>query len=182
MVSSCGPWHFAVPMCSKTQFPTPSWEFLIALGLGWEVFQGRRPYRWTIWVCNDSPRFCSATFRGQQSDLLVWQVYSLTRVATLAPVALNIFSLDSTTPIHCQVCAKSSVAPVRPLFNRSCSQGYNQFPVCAHPNTTRFSKIELLALFVPFSLDLSLSGPCCLFAVDLTSHVCLLLWQSLRSL
>ncbi|KAF8496133.1 hypothetical protein F5888DRAFT_411037 [Russula emetica] len=57
------------------------WEFMITLDYEWSVIRGRRPYRWTIWI------------------------YSLIRVATLATVALNIFSLDATTRINCQVAA-----------------------------------------------------------------------------
>jgi len=56
-------WHFAVPMCHITQFLTPSWEFMITLDYEWNVIRGRRPYRWTIWVCNHSPFFCYATFQ-----------------------------------------------------------------------------------------------------------------------
>ncbi|KAF8487280.1 hypothetical protein DFH94DRAFT_849691 [Russula ochroleuca] len=54
------------------------WEFLITLDYEWNIIRGRRRFRWTIWI------------------------YSLTRVATLAAVGLNIFSLDVTTPINCQ--------------------------------------------------------------------------------
>lgn len=46
-------WHFSVVVCCTTQLPTPSWEFLITLDYEWGVIQGRRPCRWTIWVCND---------------------------------------------------------------------------------------------------------------------------------
>ena len=38
---------------STTQ-PCPSassWEFIITLDFEWDVIRGRRPYRWTIWVC-----------------------------------------------------------------------------------------------------------------------------------
>lgn len=34
-------------------FPFCSWEFFINLDYEWSVIRGRRPYRWTIWVCND---------------------------------------------------------------------------------------------------------------------------------
>jgi len=54
------------------------WEFFTTLDYEWSVIQGRRPYRWTIWI------------------------YSLTRVATLLAVILNIIGFDSTTPINCQ--------------------------------------------------------------------------------
>jgi hypothetical protein len=31
---------------------TPSWEFIVTLDYEWSVIRGRRPYGWTIWVCN----------------------------------------------------------------------------------------------------------------------------------
>lgn len=34
-------------------FPICSWEFFVNLDYEWSVIRGRRPYRWTIWVCND---------------------------------------------------------------------------------------------------------------------------------
>jgi len=54
------------------------WEFLTTLDYEWDVFQGRRPYRWTIWI------------------------YSLTRVSALLAVILNMIGFDTTTPINCQ--------------------------------------------------------------------------------
>ncbi|KAH9977433.1 hypothetical protein BJV74DRAFT_953545 [Russula compacta] len=54
------------------------WEFLITLGYEWSVIRGHRPYRWTIWI------------------------YSVSRVATLAAVALNLVTISTTTPINCQ--------------------------------------------------------------------------------
>ncbi|KAI0274133.1 hypothetical protein BGY98DRAFT_96042 [Russula aff. rugulosa BPL654] len=57
------------------------WEFLITLDYEWNIIRGNRPYGWTIWV------------------------YSLTRVATLATVALNMFNVDATSQIDCQVTA-----------------------------------------------------------------------------
>ena len=32
---------------------TTSWEFFTTLDYEWNVVRGRRPYRWTIWVCID---------------------------------------------------------------------------------------------------------------------------------
>lgn len=55
------------------------WEFMTTLGYEWNIIQERHRCRWTIWV------------------------YSLTRVATLVVVAINIFNLDVTTPINCQI-------------------------------------------------------------------------------
>ncbi|KAI9511308.1 hypothetical protein F5148DRAFT_1171583 [Russula earlei] len=55
------------------------WEFFTTLDYEWSVIQQRRPYRWTIWL------------------------YSLTRLATLMAVVVNLISLDVTTPINCQL-------------------------------------------------------------------------------
>lgn len=55
------------------------WEFFITLYFEWDVIRGRRPYRWTIWI------------------------YSLTRVATLLAIILNMIGFNTTTPMHCQV-------------------------------------------------------------------------------
>jgi hypothetical protein len=47
------------------------------------------------------------------NDLICFQVYSLTRVATLASVALNIYGVDFATPsqIKCQVCRAIRLRP-----------------------------------------------------------------------
>jgi len=55
------------------------WEFFTTLGFEWDVIRGHRPYRWTILV------------------------YSITRVATLLSIVLNIVGSDSTTRLYCQV-------------------------------------------------------------------------------
>ncbi|KAF8492448.1 hypothetical protein F5888DRAFT_917715 [Russula emetica] len=55
------------------------WEFMTTLGYEWNIIQERLRYRWTIWI------------------------YSLTRVATLVMVAINIFNVDTTSPINCQI-------------------------------------------------------------------------------
>ncbi|KAI9436540.1 hypothetical protein F5148DRAFT_936292 [Russula earlei] len=49
------------------------------MGCTSSVIQGRRPYRWTIWL------------------------YSLTRVATLMAVVMSMIGFDVTTPINCQL-------------------------------------------------------------------------------
>ncbi|KAH9969980.1 hypothetical protein BGW80DRAFT_1562420 [Lactifluus volemus] len=53
------------------------WEFFTTLDFEWSVIRGSRPYRWTIWI------------------------YSLTRIATLIAVILDIVELDIYTPINC---------------------------------------------------------------------------------
>jgi len=55
------------------------WEFFTTIYFEWDVIRGRRSYRWTIWI------------------------YSLTRMATLLAVILNMIGFNTTTPIHCQV-------------------------------------------------------------------------------
>jgi len=55
------------------------WEFFTTLDYEWSVIRGRRPYRWTIWI------------------------YSLTRVAGLMSVILNIVSMNVSTPFNCQL-------------------------------------------------------------------------------
>ena len=35
--------------------PTSSWEFFTSLNYELSVIRGRRPYRWTIWVCSQEP-------------------------------------------------------------------------------------------------------------------------------
>lgn len=61
------------------------WEFLINLDYEWSVVCGHRPYRWTIWV------------------------YSLTRVAGLVAIILNLVGLDVTTKVNCQVSTVSCI-------------------------------------------------------------------------
>ncbi|KAH9958776.1 hypothetical protein BC827DRAFT_1218481 [Russula dissimulans] len=55
------------------------WEFFIALDYDFDILQGRRPYRWTIWI------------------------YSLTRMTTLLAIILNLIEFNSTTEINCPV-------------------------------------------------------------------------------
>ncbi|KAI0294359.1 hypothetical protein BC826DRAFT_341327 [Russula brevipes] len=55
------------------------WEFFTTLDYEWSVIRGRRPYRWTIWI------------------------YSLTRVAGLLSVILNLVGMNVSTPFNCQL-------------------------------------------------------------------------------
>ncbi|KAN0118812.1 hypothetical protein V8E52_004923 [Russula decolorans] len=57
------------------------WEFFTTLDYEWDVIRGRRPYRWTIWI------------------------YSLTRVATILTIILNMIDFSITGPINCQAWA-----------------------------------------------------------------------------
>ncbi|KAH9968292.1 hypothetical protein BJV74DRAFT_889934 [Russula compacta] len=65
---------------------TSSWEFLTTLDFEWSVIQGHHPYRWTIWI------------------------YSITRLATLMAVILNLVILNIMTQINCQVLVKFTFA------------------------------------------------------------------------
>ncbi|KAI0294360.1 hypothetical protein BC826DRAFT_341273 [Russula brevipes] len=55
------------------------WEFFTTLDYEWSIIRGRRPYRWTIWI------------------------YSLTRLAGLMSVILNIVGMSVSTPFNCQL-------------------------------------------------------------------------------
>ncbi|KAF8478049.1 hypothetical protein DFH94DRAFT_77741 [Russula ochroleuca] len=54
------------------------WEFITSLGYEWDVIRGHRSYRWTIWV------------------------YSITRIAALMSVILNLITFNTSTAINCQ--------------------------------------------------------------------------------
>ncbi|KAI9510173.1 hypothetical protein F5148DRAFT_1181223 [Russula earlei] len=54
------------------------WEFLTTLDYEWSVIRGQRPYRWTIWI------------------------YSVSRIAALLTVILNLLGLDLNREINCQ--------------------------------------------------------------------------------
>ncbi|KAN0118818.1 hypothetical protein V8E52_004929 [Russula decolorans] len=54
------------------------WEFFTTLHYEWDVIRGRSPYRWTIWV------------------------YSLTRIACLTAIILNMLDFDNTMKVNCQ--------------------------------------------------------------------------------
>ncbi len=46
--------------------------------------------------------------------MLTWQIYSFTRVVTLVLVALNLYNIDTTTQINCQVRATSFLTSFLP--------------------------------------------------------------------
>jgi len=54
------------------------WEFVTTLDYEWSVFRGHRRYLWTIWV------------------------YSLTRMATLLAVIINMIGVDVSRSMNCQ--------------------------------------------------------------------------------
>jgi hypothetical protein len=86
----------------------PSWEFITTLDYEWSVIQGRRPYRWTIWVSIVLLGLMRPTAEPQ-TDVIPLQVHSLTRVATLLAVIVNMIGFDSASPINCQVSPVSHI-------------------------------------------------------------------------
>ncbi|KAH9964990.1 hypothetical protein BC827DRAFT_1186849 [Russula dissimulans] len=54
------------------------WEFFTNLDYEWSIIQGRRPYRWTIWI------------------------YSAARLATLIAVIIDLVVMSLTVPTDCQ--------------------------------------------------------------------------------
>ncbi|KAH9988679.1 hypothetical protein BJV77DRAFT_729215 [Russula vinacea] len=63
------------------------WEILTTLNYEWSIIQGRRRYRWTIWV------------------------YSLSRVAALMAVIATLALLNLRTPYDCQLFANLAIFP-----------------------------------------------------------------------
>ncbi|KAH9988691.1 hypothetical protein BJV77DRAFT_729994 [Russula vinacea] len=55
------------------------WDFITTLDFEWSIIQGRRRYRWTIWI------------------------YSLSRMAALANVINNLILFNLNTPFNCQL-------------------------------------------------------------------------------
>jgi len=55
------------------------WEFVSNLDYEWSFIRGHRPYRWTIWI------------------------YSITRLATLMAMIMNLVGLNAVFPAGCQV-------------------------------------------------------------------------------
>ena len=89
-----------------TELYISSWEFVTNLGFEWSIIRGRRPYRWTIWVCHDKPFFLSWCPVWVVKELKFFrQIYALTRLSALMTVIINLILLNNTTIISCQVCA-----------------------------------------------------------------------------
>ncbi len=156
MVSSCGlssHWHSAAPTCHITLFFTLSWEIVTTLDYEWNVIRGRRPYRWTIWVCNLFPfSVFSVTFqcetdcsRGSSSTLLpvwppsrLWLCIYLPLLRSQRPRSIVMY-----VPCH----SSTSLYPfLTALFSQDCER----FTVCAYPNTVENSRTGPLAPFYHF--------------------------------
>ena len=186
MASSCGPsshdWHSAAPTCHITLFFTLSWEIVTTLDYEWNVIRGRRPYRWTIWVCNHSPFFvCSATLQCE----------------TDCSVVVALLSYPYGHPRGCGYeyiySFFNDPSQLRGMCHVFCLRPY------AHFLTARFPKVTINLQFVrtqthqiirgqgsyprsiTFSLDFGLPSHRFLFAVDRASHVRLLLERPLQS-
>jgi len=80
------------------------WEFFTNLDYEWSVIQGHRPYRWTIWI------------------------YSLTRLATLIAVVINLVVMSLTVPTNCQAWASAGfvffIFDIFTLFAVDCTPHY----------------------------------------------------------
>jgi hypothetical protein len=179
MASSCGPfsnWHSATPTCHMTLFFTLSWEIVTTLDYEWNVIRGRRPYRWTIWVCNHSPfSACSVTLLCE----------------TDCCVVVALLSYPCGHPRGCRYeCIHPSVndpSQLRGVCHVICLRPYAHFLTARFPKVTidlQFVRTQTDQIFrgqssyprsITFSLDLGLPSPRFLFIVDRASHVRLLL-------
>jgi len=86
-------------------------------------------------------------------------------------VAVNIYNLDATSPINCQVCVGtyySSRPSARPLIDYVPKITMGSQFVCTIPISEDGA---LSPVFIPFSLDLSLPNHRFLLAVDRASDV-----------
>jgi hypothetical protein len=121
-----------------------SWEFFTTLGYELDVIRGRRPYQWTILVCGLLSGFVIAHIIKRIVDLYLLQIYSITRVATLLSIILNMFGFDSTAPIYCQVSVQSLYGSQIEL----CSQGLDHFYSREHLlSAAPATKPNILSLF-----------------------------------
>jgi len=84
-----------------------SWEFMATIGFDWDVFQGKRPYRWTIWVS-------SLRETGSYYHLNEYQIYFGTRYIGLLGFVFLLLNIDSVR-LNCQV----RLAPYFGLVQRS---------------------------------------------------------------
>jgi hypothetical protein len=100
-----GPLHTLTEYHKLKGYYFSSWEFFTNLDFEWSIIQGRRRYRWTIWVCGHSPSF--KNFRllgGRRADFCSIKVYSLARIGALVAVITDLILLNLKPPFDCQVC------------------------------------------------------------------------------
>lgn len=67
------------------------WEFVSTLGFEWEVFTGRRPWKWSF------------------------AVYLVARFLTLVGVILNLVGASVTSEYNCDVSGRSGLPSIRVL-------------------------------------------------------------------
>jgi hypothetical protein len=66
--------HWQLFTCTILKATLSSWEFVTTLDFEWSVIRGRRPYLWTIWVCNASDTSSQSWLLGgqrQRADFLL---------------------------------------------------------------------------------------------------------------
>jgi len=77
-----------------------SWEFITTLGFEWEVFTGRRPWKWSF------------------------VVYLVARLLALMSVILNLIGFNLTTEFNCNVSGHSILPRLVPAMLILCRPGF----------------------------------------------------------
>ena len=157
---------------TQSRLSASSWEFFTTLGYEWDVIRGHRPYQWTILVCSLLSSFVVAHIIKRVIDLYLLQIYSITRVATLLSIILNMFGFDSTAPIYCQVSPSLNVQFLYCSQIELCSQGLDHFYSREHLLST--AQATTPNILPSFFLALFFHCLCVRFPVDCTSYVRLL--------
>lgn len=76
-----------------------SWEWVTSLGFEWEVYTGKRPWRWSVGV-RPSSFFFSPSLR--RADVAV-QVYIACRLSTLTAIVIDFIGFNLTSRYNCEV-------------------------------------------------------------------------------
>jgi len=103
------------------------WEFFTSLYYEWRVIRGHQPYRWTIWI------------------------YSLTRIATLITVILNMIAMDVVSQPNCQ--ALATFGFIFAYFSFACSSLLIVLRIIAIWNR---NKVVLALVIIVWGIDVSL--------------------------
>jgi len=103
------------------------WEFFTSLYYEWRVIRGHQPYRWTIWI------------------------YSLTRIATLITVILNMIAMDVVSQPNCQ--ALATFGFIFAYFSFACSSLLIVLRIIAIWNR---NKVVLVLVIIVWGTDVSL--------------------------
>lgn len=146
---------------------------MVTLGYEWSVIRGRRPYQWTIWVCNLSPFICAATIQWATSWFT--PLVDLLRCPCSHPCNCDLKYIYHRCFLN-QLSGKSHVIILR-LYPRFITMywfskmaiSFQFVSTLKHPNL-RVQSSEPRS--ITFSTDIFLLGLRCLFAVDRSSHVC----------